>query len=275
MASTHALVAAMLAVPALLALTSETCSAQSLAAAPTANASRASNAAGGDKVNFKSEDKQALTASYWAPKDTKGSAPGAVLVHDAGASRADMNEIAERLVKQGFAVVALDLRGHGESAGNNAWSALTDADKQKTWPFALRDVKAAVTWLRDQPGVHASNVSLVGDRAGCTLAVRYASRDENVRSIVLLDPQVEQFGFNLAKDIAELAGLPTYIAATKESQPKAQSIAESGERANDGNKYIEIAVFKGAAVMPVADKALVAGIAKFMSSHAMPKKADK
>ena len=58
-------------------------------------------------------------------------------------------------------------------------------------------------------------------------------------------------------------------------QSKAQTIAESGEKANDGNKFIEIAVFKGAAVMPTTDKSMITGIAKFMSSKAMPKKADK
>ncbi|MCC7015356.1 MAG: alpha/beta fold hydrolase [Planctomycetes bacterium] len=268
----------MASIPALVAAVWMTCAGPALAqgVATTTASSAKPSASSGDRVELKTEDKQVLVGSYWGPKDQKGSAPAALLVHDAGATRADMNEVGERLAKQGFAVLAIDLRGHGESVGGDkAWSTLSDADKTKQWPFALRDVKAGANWLHDQPGVHSSNLSLVGDRAGCTLVTRYASRDENVRSIVLLDPQVEQLGFNLAKDIGELAGLPTYIAVTKETQPKAQTIAESGEKANDGNKFIEIAVFKGAAVMPTTDKSMITGIAKFMSSKAMPKKADK
>lgn len=228
------------------------------------------------KVELTSEDKRVVSAAYWAPKDQKGAVPAAVLVHDAGGQRGDLSEVAERLWKQGFAVIALDLRGHGESSGDDKpWSELAEEERTRNWTFCLRDVKAAASWIGKQPGVHSSNVSLVGDRAGCTLVARYAMRDENVRSLVLLDPQVEQLGFNLAKDIASLAGLPTYIVATKESATKAQTIADSGEKANEGNKFIEIVVFKGAPVMPTADKTLLAGITKFMSGQANPQKADK
>lgn len=228
------------------------------------------------KIELVAEDKRKVAASYWAPKDQKGAAPAAVLVHDAGAQRSDLNDVAERLWKQGFAVISVDLRGHGESQGTDkGWAELSEEEHAKAWAFCLRDVKAAADWIGKQSGVHSSNVSLLGDRAGCTLVTRYAMRDENVRSLVLLDPQVEQLGFSLAKDIASLAGLPTYIAATKESAPKAQTIAESGEKANEGNKFIEIALFKGAPVMPTTDKTLVAGIAKFMGTQANPEKAAK
>lgn len=270
MASIHALVAAVL-------LVGSAPTPQSVASVPQPLANKSSSAVGVERVEVKTEDKRVLIGSYWGPKDQKGSAPAALLVHDAGGSREGMVEIADRLAKQGFAVLAIDLRSHGESlvADEKGWDALSEDERGRVWPFALRDLKAAAGWIGAQPGVHASNISLLGDRAGCTLVTRYASRDENVRSMVLLDPQVDRYGFNLAEDIAALAGLPTYIAVTKETQPKAQSLAESGERANDGNKFIEIAVFKGAAVMPATDKAMVAGIAKFMASKAMPKKAER
>jgi alpha-beta hydrolase superfamily lysophospholipase len=225
-----------------------------------------------DRVEFSTEDKQKLVGTYWAPKDQRGAAPAAVLVHDAGGSRNDLIEVAERLQKQGFAVLAIDLRGHGESRGElQVWSELTEEARTRTWTFALRDVKAAIGWIAKRDGVHSSNISLLGDRAGSALVTRYAARDENVRSLVLLDPQIEQYGFNVSKDIAQLAGLPTFIAVSKESQSKAQTIAEDGEKAA-GDKFVEVAVFKGVAIAPVVDKSMIAGIAKFMSSKAQPSK---
>jgi pimeloyl-ACP methyl ester carboxylesterase len=248
--------------------------AQAIASAPTPPAT--SRAGDAERVEIATEDKKVLVGTYWAPKDQKGAAPAAVLVHDAGGRREDLVEVAERLHKQGFGVLAIDLRHHGESAGKDKpWAELGEDERAKAWTFALRDVKACASWIGRQAAVHSSNVSLLGDRAGCTLVTRHAARDENVRSLTLLDPPAQQFGFDLERDIGTLAGLPTYIAVTKESQPKAESIAHSGERANEGAKFIEIAVFKGVSIAPVIDKSMVAGIAKFMASKAAPKKAEK
>lgn len=246
-----------------------------LAATPASNANRASS---GERVEIPAaEDKRTLVATYWAAKSSGGNiAPGVVLVHQPGGKRDDLAEVAVRLHKQGFAVLALDLRGHGESIGKDKpWLELTEDERSRSWTFALRDLRGGASWLAKQSGVHSSNVSLVGDRAGCTLVVRHATRDENVRAVVLLDPPREQLGFNLAKDIEALAGLPTLIAATKESQGAAQAIADDGERANDGMKYIEIAVFKGVSVASTTelDKTLTAQLAKFLADKAMAKKA--
>ncbi len=253
MASIHALIAAALLCAAPL-------SAQSTvdASAPA----KAKPASSATKVEFESEDKRKLAASFWGPKDQKGAAPAAVLVHDAGSDRDTLAELGERLWKQGFAVVAVDLRGHGDSVGTEVgWDALAEEERARAWTFALRDVKAAADWITEQPGVHSSNLSLLGDRAGATLVTRYAQRDENVRCLVLLEPKEETLGFNLAKDVAALGGLPTCIVACKDTSATAQAIADSGAAANEGHKFVEVLVAKGAAVGSAADKTCVVNIA--------------
>lgn len=236
----------------------------------------------GERVELPaSDDKRAVVASFWAPKQASGqqagqTVPGVVLVHQPGGKRDDLVEVANRLHKQGFAVLAIDLRAHGESVGKDKpWEQMNEEERTRTWAFALRDLRGAAAWLGKQTGVHSSNVSLLGDRAGCTLVVRHATRDENVRALVLLDPPREQLGFNLAKDVEVLAGLPTLIAASKDTQGSAQAIADDGAKANDGLKYVEVAVFKGIAptTPPEFDKSLTAQIAKFLADKALPKKA--
>jgi dienelactone hydrolase len=227
------------------------------------------------KVQIPASAECKLSGSYWAPKDAKGEAPAVLMVHDAAGDRRDLVEFGERLAKQGFAVLSFDLRGHGESRGQEkAWADLNEVERKELWQSAKEDVRACSKWLREQKGVNDSKMSLLGDRAGCGLVLAHARSDEFVCALVLLDPTADQLGFNPSDQITQIAGLPTYIAVTKESQPKAQVIAASGEKANAGAKFVEIAVFKGAAVMPVSDKSMFGGIGKFLSAKAMPKKAE-
>ena len=221
------------------------------------------------------DDKSTLIGSYFAPKDAKKPTPAVLLLHDAGGQRGDLAEIAIKLHQKGFAVLSIDLRAHGESAvAGVRWAELDDAAKQTTWVGALRDVKASFQWLGAQPGVHKTNLALFGDRAGCALAARQASKDENVRSLALLDPPESLWNFNLAKEVEGLAGVPTLIAVTKEAKPKAESLAQSGQKANNGIDFIEIAVFKGVSLAPVMDKKLPVDIATFLWSKASPKKGE-
>jgi pimeloyl-ACP methyl ester carboxylesterase len=221
------------------------------------------------------EDKSSLVGSYFAPKDVKKPTPAVLLVHNAGGKRGDLSEVADRLAQKGFAVLTVDLRSHGDSVGTGKpWAELGDDDKQATWVAAMKDVKASLQWLGAQPGIHKSNLALFGDRAGCALAARQASKDENVRSLVLLDPPSALWNFDLAREVEALAGVPTLIAVSKESKPTAETLAESGEKANNGLKFIEIAVFKGVSLAPVLDKKLPAQIAEFLWSKAVPKKGE-
>jgi pimeloyl-ACP methyl ester carboxylesterase len=236
-------------------------------------AARTADSGGAERVELKTEDKLVIVGSYYAPKDAKKLAPAALLVHNAGGRRGDLAEVALRLQKQGFAVLAIDLRAHGDSVGPamKPWSEMSESERAGTWTFALRDIEAGARFLHSQPNVHGASLSLLGDRAGCTLVTRRAARDENVRSLVLLDPLSEQFGFDLQKDIESLGGLPTFIAVTKEEQRQAETLAKSGEDAS-GSDFIEIAIFKGVTTSPVIDKRLPSEIARFMSENALPKK---
>ena len=170
------------------------------------------------RVQVKTQDDLTLAGDFYA-SGRKGTAPAALLVHDAGADRSQLTKVAERLQRTGFAVLAIDLRGHGESKGENLdWSGLTESERAATWTFATRDLEAGADWLRKQEGIHRTNLSLVGAGSGCALAVRHASRDENVRCVTLLAPRSENFGFDVASDIHEIEGLPTLVVAGRELQ---------------------------------------------------------
>jgi len=242
------------------------------AAAPSA-AQPGKRVAGPTVVQVTTEDKLVLTGDFYLPRSTKEAAPGVLLIHDAGGSRVDLVPFAERLQKTGFAVLVLDLRGHGASRGDaKPWAELDEPERKRLWAFALRDLKAGADFLREQATVHSSNLSLLGDRAGCTLVARHAVRDENVRDIVLLAPVSEQLGFDLQQDLEDLGGLPTFIATSKGAKEGADRLAASAREANGGLDFVSVSAFKGELIPPISDKRLPAHVAAWMKDQAVPKK---
>lgn len=87
-------------------------------------------------------------------------AAGVLLLHGNHASRASMEQNARWLAAEGYAVLAIDFRGHGQSTARERSFGL----------FESRDAAAALTWLKNRQGgapVAAVGVSLGG--ASCLL----------------------------------------------------------------------------------------------------------
>ena len=231
-----------------------------------------------ERVVLTTDDKLSLVATWWAPKG-KQVAPAALLVHDAGGQRQDLAEYGERLHKMGFAVLSLDLRGHGESAAEELhWSDLDGPAREKAWAFATRDVKAGAEFLRSQKSVHSASLVVIGYGSGTTLAARHAVRDENVRAVALLAPPSDpaaMYGFQLAKDLDDLGGLPTYVTVSREGRDAIQAMAEAGQKANGGIEFITISVLKGAPIDLLADPKEAAEVGRWLKEKAFPNKGSR
>lgn len=226
-----------------------------------------------EKVDLKTRDRQTIQGAFYAPKSSRSLAPAALLVHGAGGSSSELDPVAQRLHKQGFAVLALDLRGHGASANSDYdWQKADESGRETLWAFALKDLEAGAEFLASDKRVHSSNLSLVGYGAGCTLATRYALRDENVRALALLDPSVEGLGFDLEADIADLGGLPTKIAVNAASKDHGTRLRESGIQANGGLEYIELTVTRKSAATVLDDSRLPTKLASWLADYAEPKR---
>jgi uncharacterized protein len=107
-------------------------------------------------VTLASADGTPLTATYWPA--ARGDAPAILLLHGINASRAMFDDHAEWLHGLGYAVFALDFRGHGGSGATERTFGWREAD----------DAAAALAWLRrDNAGrkVGVIGVSLGGAAA--------------------------------------------------------------------------------------------------------------
>ena len=219
-------------------------------------------------VQIKASDGQALEASFYRP--TAGRAQAVILVHDAGASRAQLEPMADKLSKQGFGVLALDLRGHGGSKSAKLdWEKLSADDKKGAWASTPRDLDAAAEWLLDQPTINSTTLSLVAYGSGCAIAVRHAKSDENIVCMALLAPNAEDYGFDVRADIQTLEGVPTFVVTSKDGEAERMALEAN---ASSGNPYVELFYSPPKLTTPLDDKSLPAKVTKWLAETAMPRK---
>lgn len=226
----------------------------------------------GELVRLTTRDKVELEATYFAPRSSKGVAPGALLVHEAGADRHTLDEMAENLRKRGFGVLSVDLRGHGGSVSEAIdWRTLDEAARKTTWALAGRDLEAALDNLRDRKEIHSANLTLVGVGAGGNLALRHARDDNQVRAVVLVGPHQDAYGMDTADGIADLGGLPCMILASKAERDLVDGLAEVARNANDGNEVVAVTMLTSNPEDVLADKRLFTALTKWLGDTVQEK----
>ena len=105
--------------------------------------------------------------------------PAIVLMHGFAGDRLSLSSLARRLASGGYAVLAIDARGHGENRQRfeRGWAR---ADS-----FA-GDLSAAVDWLRTSPFVDGDRIAVMGHSMGAGAALDFATRDSGIDAAVLI-----------------------------------------------------------------------------------------
>ncbi len=121
-----------------------------------------------------------------------------------GGSKADWETFAKELQKQGYAVLALDLRGYGSSA------------KPEDWAKAPDDVKAAWQVLTARPEVDRFRSAIVGASIGANLALIVGGGDTNVTAVVALSPGLDFHGLAPSSAMPGFAERPVLLVASRD-----------------------------------------------------------
>ncbi|HML22639.1 MAG TPA: alpha/beta fold hydrolase [Aggregatilinea sp.] len=116
------------------------------------------------------ETSDGVTLAGWYTPTRNGAA--IVLVHGAGNSREGVRRYADLLAGHGYGVLAIDLRGHGESEG---------AVNKLGWQ-GTRDIEAAAAYLQSQPGVE--RIGALGLSMGGEVLLGAASTVPAMQAIV-------------------------------------------------------------------------------------------
>lgn len=168
-----------------------------------------------EKVSFNTEDGVTIVADYY---QAEGQGPSALLLHMMPATKESWREFAAALLERGFSrVLAIDLRGHGESRKKGDemldYQEFEDEDHQQK----MLDVRASVEWL-DEHGVEEQELAVVGASIGANLAIAYGAENYSIPAVVALSPGLNYRGVTTVDKMGEYQGRNLYIAASKEDE---------------------------------------------------------
>lgn len=131
-------------------------------------------------VEVEAADGLMLQASYYAPVGEN--IPSVLLLHQNQSNRHGWDLLLPHLLSEGYAVVAVDLRGHGETGSTSDWQA------------AIGDVQTWLDWMRAQPGIAPDAISIIGASIGSNLALVGCGNDPECVTAIALSPSLDYFG---------------------------------------------------------------------------------
>lgn len=192
----------------------------------------------------KSEEDEANTkAPAAAEEEIVKKYPLVILLHGINGNFTEWGDIPAKLVKAGYAVFAMDLRGHGKSiryanGRKKSWRKFGIGD----WNMMPRDIDSILAFFaksEDYPQVDTRRVSLIGSSLGANVALVAASRNRpSVKAIVLLSPGLEYKGLSATPAVLYYQN-PSLIIAGQED-PYASNSAETIYKWSQGPKSIRI-----------------------------------
>ncbi len=118
------------------------------------------------------------------PKPADQRPPVVVLVHGFSSDRVNSSALARRIAQNGYGVLAIDVRGHGENRNSFLESQSGNGLRE--------DVKNAVDFLRQSSLVDGSRIVVMGHSMGAGATLDYATHDANLKGSVMISG-----GFNL------------------------------------------------------------------------------
>ena len=167
------------------------------------------------EVRFTTEDGVEIYADYYKGKGDEP--PAVILLHMRGADRKSWNPIIDKIVAKGYAVLALDMRGHGKSTkkGDETLD-YRDFGREggPPWWECKNDVHAAREFLTGK-GIDKDRIAIIGASVGCTIGVHYAAVDNGVKGLILLSPVIE-IDESVVQAAASLKDRRVYIYCSKD-----------------------------------------------------------
>lgn len=152
-----------------------------------------------EQMSYTTQDQVEIFGSWIVGQDavqSKKKRPVVMLLHDYGIDRRDWSVFIPDLVNEGYHVLAIDLRGHGQSAGGRATSARTI---MQSGPL---DVQPAFEWITSQQNSQHHNISIIGVGMGADIAYLCAGRfAKYLRAAVVISPSYNPVTYGSVLDM--------------------------------------------------------------------------
>lgn len=169
------------------------------------------------EVNYVTTDGVKISADYYPGKgDDLGRAPVVILVHMLGKDRGSWSDFPGKLQEAGFAVLALDLRGHGKSIEQSGRKiSYADFKTEDDWGKIDLDLHSTMDFLPALK-VNLDRVYIIGASIGANGALIIAAETPPLRSVVLLSPGENYRGLKSYPAAAEYQGRKALVVSSSE-----------------------------------------------------------
>lgn len=219
---------------------------------------------------LETKDGVKLGVTYYRSTAGRDATP-VVMLHDLKASRSVYRRFAERLHSPGrgdshpsFAVVTVDLRGHGDSTQQafRGRERQLDASKLRKADYdlmILSDLEAVRKLLvteNDEGRLNLNRLSIVATGFGCGVAMNYTARDwtmpplaatkqgQDVKAVAMVSPRWKSNGLSMQKPLrvpalqTEVSYLLLYGGADRKVASDATRIYRQLERGHQGSLMV-------------------------------------
>lgn len=180
-----------------------------------------------ETIHFLTEDRVRIAANYWQGQGEKG----VILLHMMPATKESWSALAQRFSDEGCDVLAIDLRGHGESVetreggGELDYKSFTDEEHQAS----RLDVEAAARWLADEKDIPPDAIVVGGASIGANLALGYMVDHVECLAGFLLSPGLNYRGLDGAELAHRLSSLQRVLVVAAKDDERGTAHEEAAE----------------------------------------------
>lgn len=177
-------------------------------------------------VSFVASDGYKLSGTFWTP-DSKEQPSVIILSHQFNSTRHDYDTFIPILLKNGYAVLAYDTRGFGES--RNGTTNINDFPK---------DAIGAIDFLQKQTEVNSSHIGIIGASVGANVAFVISGITQELRAAVALSPSnTGARGVLLGNDVPNFSPTRIFIASDEREKSDADFIFTKATEPKEQHTY--------------------------------------
>lgn len=164
-----------------------------------------------EKLTFESEDGVVITADHYLSNQEY---PYIILFHQAGSSRGEFNEIAEKLMMLRYNCLAVDLRSGDNSnfVKNETAANARESSKPTRFLDTQQDIRSAIDFAF---GLNPKEVILFGSSYSASLVMLEGEQNSRVKAVISFSPG-EYFGDDIRMETSlDSISKPLFVATTQ------------------------------------------------------------
>jgi len=173
----------------------------------------------GIREEIESADGLNLVGTIYTPAEMPPPWPGVILLHMLWGDRSSWEDFAQRLTAAGYAVLAVDMRGHGETGGAVNWD-VTGEDLDYVWDY-----------FSARADIDDRRMAIIGASIGANMAILTGASEPATKTVVLLSPGLNYAGVKTLDPMIAYGERPVLIVASEEDTYAADSSSKLEEAA--------------------------------------------